>query len=82
MSNSSMAAVEVRKSPLGGLGVFALRSFVPGEEVLCEAPFLKVRDLQWENMECADNPNSQSSKKIISGRADIATVFLRSLFLE
>jgi hypothetical protein len=61
-----MDAVKICKSPLGGLGLFSQKDFLPGQVVLIESPFLLV-PTEWENMAAALSDSSPSSKKIIDG---------------
>jgi hypothetical protein len=40
------SSVEVKRSPLGGLGLFATRDFMPGELVLSERPLVSASRFQ------------------------------------
>ena len=59
-----MRLVEIRESVLGGLGLFALRDFAPGDVVLSETAFLTAKGLDWESDEASISPDSVSSRLI------------------
>jgi len=59
-----MRLVEVRESSLGGLGLFALRDFVPGDMALSEKAFLTAKGAEWEGEDASRSEKSGSSKLI------------------
>eukprot|EP00960_Hanusia_phi_P056281 763215-Hanusia_phi.AAC.3 len=65
-SSKSQSAihVEVRSSPLGGHGLFALRPFAEGDVILKEPPLLKLPGVPWYGLEDEMSGMSASAKLI------------------